>query len=114
MAKEVWDSTAQALSDVVPIIGAFDIVVKLICSIRETRPKVHKERVARLKARIGVLDEQLQSAGRVLAETPQLQRTRIRLVEILEEAYSLMRKLEDTGWIKRFITSAALKEMQGP
>lgn len=108
MAREVWDSTANALGDVVPFIGAFDVVVKLISSIHATRPKIHKERVARLKTRITVLRDQLGSAGTVEKETPQLQRTRCRLEEVLEESLSLFRKLEDSGWIKRFLSKSSV------
>ena len=95
------ECVSKVVAGVDPLFGVFDAVVNLISLINATRPKVHKERVKRLKTRISTLEGQLRSVGGSVGDSAQLQQTRSRLEKVLEETLTLLRKLEDMGWIKR-------------
>ncbi|XP_041960427.1 uncharacterized protein si:dkeyp-75b4.8 isoform X3 [Alosa sapidissima] len=80
---------------------ALPVVKQIIHSIIATRPKVHKERVARLKTRVSVVEQQLASVGGSVSDSAHLQQNLSRLEEVLSDMLKLLRQLEDEGWIKR-------------
>ncbi|XP_038588811.1 GATA type zinc finger protein asd-4-like isoform X2 [Micropterus salmoides] len=98
----------MASSMIGDVIGFFSHVYNLIKQIHSTRPKVHKERVQRLKSRISVLHEQLQKVKDVRSDSVHLQQTRVQLEEVLQDALNLMRKMEDVGWIKRVVKNSSI------
>ncbi|XP_062393410.1 cell death-inducing p53-target protein 1-like isoform X1 [Sardina pilchardus] len=85
---------------------ALTTVIELIQSIMATRPKVHKERVARLKTRVSIVDQQLTSAAGSVSDSAHLQQNLARLQELLNDMLKLLRQLEDEGWLKRIFKNA--------